>query len=611
MILCLCVEMQTVNVYERCQKNMEQKKEQMRWWNSIQAKQFIVFLIIVIFLALSSTYLQGAATKLAIETTYEKMDANVSYFVESLESELLYVHQLQLDIFNDRRLPFLESPKVNINGYEKRDYLLSIKERIQTIAGISKLVENVILYFPESDYRIDKSNISRIQQNCQEELEQILSMDCSRMFFDGNSFWLMEKSGTKIKNSTLPKEVLVVSFSTNELKKRLSNLNTSENMGSFFYLEEGDYLLSGQDLSYEKEIYEKLQMDEDGNYLNVQRLQIDGRNYLICVKRTDSIGTFVQYTEETPMMKEIYRFRRIQIVIILIMIALAAFFIFYIQKFIHRPIRILLKAFEQTRAGNWKNRIKHVGKDEFSQLYEGFNGMQEQTEKLINEVYVQTNLAQRAQLMQLQAQINPHFLYNSFFILSRRIKREDYDNAELLAEHLGEYFQFLTRNESDDIMLKRETAHAKCYANIQGARFAGRIRVEFEELPEEYAGIHVPRLILQPLMENVFEHGLYNKSEDGIVRVSFAKEDGDKIIVTVEDNGEELTDEILMSMRQSLESEEEGEITGIINIHKRLRIYFPGEGGLRLDRSELGGLKTEVVIGGGGRNDREEFTDHR
>lgn len=147
--------------------------------------------------------------------------------------------------------------------------------------------------------------------------------------------------------------------------------------------------------------------------------------------------------------------------------------------------------------------------------------MEDQISRLIDEVYVQTNLAQRAQLKQLQAQINPHFLYNSFFVLSRRVKRHDFENAQELAKHLGNYFQFLARNESDFVMLRQEVEHAKSYAAIQGTRFISRLSIEFGELPVECEGILVPRLILQPLLENAFEHGLENKMKDGILKVSF------------------------------------------------------------------------------------------
>lgn len=132
------------------------------------------------------------------------------------------------------------------------------------------------------------------------------------------------------------------------------------------------------------------------------------------------------------------------------------------------------------------------------------NDMEDRLSRLIEEVYVQKNLTQKAQLKQLQAQINPHFLYNSFFTLSRRIKRQDYDNAEEFARHLGNYFKYLTRDGSDFIALRQEVEHAKSYATIQQARFSSRVRVCFEQLPDSCSGLMVPRLILQPLLENSF-----------------------------------------------------------------------------------------------------------
>ena len=105
----------------------------------------------------------------------------------------------------------------------------------------------------------------------------------------------------------------------------------------------------------------------------------------------------------------------------------------------------------------------------------------------------------------------------------------------------------------------------------------------------------MPRLTLQPLIENVFEHGLYNKLENGLLRVSFfVTEKG--AVVSVEDNGEECTDEMIHNLQQKLFSKNDGEITGIINIHKRLMHYYRGEGRLIIERSDLGGLKISVVL---------------
>ncbi|GJM79351.1 hypothetical protein HMSSN139_18470 [Paenibacillus sp. HMSSN-139] len=99
----------------------------------------------------------------------------------------------------------------------------------------------------------------------------------------------------------------------------------------------------------------------------------------------------------------------------------------------------------------------------------------------------------------------------------------------------------------------------------------------------------MPRLILQPLVENVFEHGISSLAEEGIIQVDFADEDG-KLTVCVEDNGG-ISEAEIEAIRQSLK-QPFGEVSGIVNIHKRLRLLFGETSGIGVDRSGLGGLKS-------------------
>ena len=163
--------------------------------------------------------------------------------------------------------------------------------------------------------------------------------------------------------------------------------------------------------------------------------------------------------------------------------------------------------------------------------------MVKELKTLIEQSYKQKILVQRAEMKQLQSQINPHFLYNSFFILNTMARTEDYENIEKFTEQLGRYFQFITRSAADEVPLEKEVEHARVYTEIQAMRYSNRIKAYFEELPEEFWGIVVPRLILQPIIENAFEHGLGMVKKNGILTVSFEKlQNGLHIII--ENNGE-------------------------------------------------------------------------
>lgn len=144
--------------------------------------------------------------------------------------------------------------------------------------------------------------------------------------------------------------------------------------------------------------------------------------------------------------------------------------------------------------------------------------------------------------------------------------------------------------------------HAYCYARIQASRFAARMEIRLAELPEEMQKLKVPRLIIQPLLENALEYGLGDKEENGLLAVSYEEKDG-RFYIHLEDNGS-VTEEVLEKMRESLQkgANEKGEVTGMINIHRRLQLYYGGMAGLEIKRSVFGGTCVTICLEGEGKD---------
>ena len=138
----------------------------------------------------------------------------------------------------------------------------------------------------------------------------------------------------------------------------------------------------------------------------------------------------------------------------------------------------LVSAFKRVETGELKFSIQHNASDEFQYLYTRFNAMLEYINNLIDQVYTQKIMSQKAELKQLQSQINPHFLFNSFFILQRMIQSEDKENAINFCGFLGQYFQYVTRNSIDEMPFYKEVQHARNYLEIQAIRFSN-IYIEF------------------------------------------------------------------------------------------------------------------------------------
>lgn len=563
---------------------------------SVRGKLTLVFVLIIAVIMLITIALHLRTTATIRTSIYNEMLSNVAYYQQNLDSQINSIGQLQIEFFQDRKLPFLAGENSLLNGYERREAYLSVQERLRTVTGSSDLVKKGILYFPKTGYKITDTQIGAMTQQDHDDMAAYLAYGDSNLYFRDGNFFIARTGEVRSSFSSNPNYLLVITFSSEEIIRQLSMLTDTYNSGAFLYDAGQDALLTASTRENSLAILQALQLDENGRYLSAQRLRTSGQTNLVLVQPMETGAILVQYTPEDAVASWISQSWLITGLFLAGMIVFAVFFFMYVQRTVHRPLSALSHAFSRVESGDLTEHIHHDGDDEFSYIYNRFNGMEDRLTQLIDEVYVQKNLAQRAQLKQLQAQINPHFLYNSFFILSRRIRREDIDGAAELAQHLGDYFKYLSRDQSDTIPLEDEVNHARSYAAIQGTRFASRMTITFGELPGDWASLQVPRLILQPLLENAFKYGLENISEEALLRITFNRTEQGDLHISVEDNGEAGSDP--EAMQRTIEEADPQVVSGLGNIHRRLQIYFQGKSGLRISRSGLGGICVTILLPG-------------
>jgi two-component system sensor histidine kinase YesM len=223
--------------------------------------------------------------------------------------------------------------------------------------------------------------------------------------------------------------------------------------------------------------------------------------------------------------------------------------------------------------------------------------MSQRLSSLVNEVYQKNILINQAQLKQLQSQINPHFLYNSFFILSRMIKSNDNKNGYRFVNHLASYFEHITRSDKDVCMLSKEISHMNDYIAIQKVRYGDKLIINQQDrLEEKDKDIIVPRLILQPIIENYFKYSRLNDADKIIFEITFRKEN-DFICIEFSDNVGTIDQRTLSELKNELHSEKINQnYTGLININKRLKIAFGNESGVFIDNIPGGGVRTIIRI---------------
>lgn len=267
-----------------------------------------------------------------------------------------------------------------------------------------------------------------------------------------------------------------------------------------------------------------------------------------------------------------------------------------LRRTVGRPVDGLQRAFASAGQGDFSVRLPHQDAREFDQLAVGFNAMAEHIDSLIDTNYRQTIRVQRAELKQLQAQINPHFLYNSFYFLRHLVATEENETAEEFCRYLGQYFQYITRNDQNTLTLAQEYSHAVSYLNIQLMRFGDTVEADIAPMPQSMEKLEAPRLIVEPVVENCFKYGLNTTESTGCIRISF-EEDEDTASIIIENNGNDLTDEALEKLRASLSlPAEDASFTGLVNTHHRLQYFYGGRAGVEVSRSSMGGLLVRLRL---------------
>jgi two-component system sensor histidine kinase YesM len=274
-------------------------------------------------------------------------------------------------------------------------------------------------------------------------------------------------------------------------------------------------------------------------------------------------------------------------------IVLALFFSIAANRSVLRPVRRLVSSMRQVGEGNMQIRIPVDPDDEFHFVYRQFNAMVTRIGKLVDEVNLEHLRLQEAELKLLQSQINPHFLYNSLNFIYQMAQAEDHENVSRMAHYLGRYFRFATRSGADPVPLREEIENVRSYVEIQRLRYPGKIDFRCQ-VPEQLLSVTVPRLVLQPVVENAFVHGIDVRERSGAITIGGQRENG-TVTLSVWDDGAGMSPEQVSGVNRRLAGQSGVvEHVGLQNIAWRLRLRYGERGGIAV--SSCPGEGTTVVI---------------
>ncbi|WP_336790407.1 sensor histidine kinase [Paenibacillus sp. MMO-177] len=565
------------------------------WRNALFVRLIITNLVVILPIILLGVYLYNWSYANASNEISKNTAAQLSYYLEDLDHQIEWLEIQQYDILQDNDLNKLAVTWNLMDNADKKaniDYLL---HRFTSIKNSSVYIKDISVHIRTIEKTISSSNgVDDFNRLSFDFFRNEVDKKEERLIRYNDALHLSAaKYGGKEGE---PIYIVQIELDMEKLRESLQQISVYPESGSFLISNRTGYTLaSNADTSevLRSYVFEALQTKE-----NTLVTRIDSKNYHLDKAYSEPLGlSVVTYLPESVVKKPLNGFNNWAWVFALTSCCAIVIYAFSTYKFVHKPLLLLVQSFRKMEGGALDIHIDHEKKDEFGYLYNRFNQMISKLQTLIDQDFKQTMMMQKAELKQLQSQIKPHFLYNSFFILNSLAKTGDLERVELFTNMLGEYYRFITRNGEDNVLLAEEARHSRMYTEIQKLRFSRRIKVEFDELPKDMERIRVPRLIIQPIIENAYEHSLEKMTNEGLLRVSFGM-DQEEARVIVENNGDHpLGDERLEMLQARLDSKgESGEMTGMINIHRRIMLTYGEGSGLYLSRSELNGMKVEIRI---------------
>lgn len=309
-----------------------------------------------------------------------------------------------------------------------------------------------------------------------------------------------------------------------------------------------------------------------GSYID----NTDGQERLITVKTVDSIGwkvVGVSYLDDLiTSQQEISQFMiRLMGGVLLVVLVIAL----YVSARISNPIKRLERTMKMVEKGVFQVHRDDSGAEEVRQLSKRFNLMVRRIHQLMDQIIKEQEIKRKKELDILQAQIHPHFLYNTLNAVVRLAGNGRNDEVVTTISSLSKFFRISLSGGKQVITVQEELEHVRHYLIIQQIRFRNKFTYEIEA-DASVLSLHTMKLILQPLVENAIIHGLQSAVDEGHIHIQ-AREVDNQLVYSITDNGAGIPSKRLQEIVQGQVKSVEGSGVGLHNVHERLCLYY-GDG---------------------------------
>ena len=268
-----------------------------------------------------------------------------------------------------------------------------------------------------------------------------------------------------------------------------------------------------------------------------------------------------------------------------------------VARTVTNPILLLNQSMHMVRGDNFNITIERMSDDEIGDLAIQFEKMLHHIRRLMARIIEEQSARQKYELLLLQAQINPHFLYNALDSIAWLIRMNRNDDAGTMLAALTTFFKTGLNKGQETVLLSQEVANVQSYMTIQTFRY--KTKLTYSATVDPLVGdLEIPKLVLQPLVENSIYHGIKEKEGPGHVSLDCSR-DGATVRICVRDDGIGIPEENLEHLRAAIAATDikSRDSYGIINVYERLRLFFHNDCTMIINSIPAQGTTVVITIG--------------
>jgi two-component system sensor histidine kinase YesM len=578
---------------------------------SMKKKLFLYYVICIIpmFIVINTSYFYFSnvvysESKLNHYGTINEIRSNIEY---RMRSYMMTMQYLSLDHQIQQELVAMSGPSSEQHSSKLSDLILNkgiLGQNIQYIRFYDK--EFKLVYSSDNKNSGAEEKEAPWQQALQDRLTQYkwflsdsVSMEEQRMILFGKVKYLpQEEALTRVFSKIGYMEMSIKQIF---LDNMIVSPSTS-NKAIFILDEHKNILFSTQTPDYNSIGLQPLLEGAALQDSQSQTMEYSNQHQMMVIHRIQYTDWYLAYILPAGDLSQgngtvlIYN-----LCVIAVMLVIALLLSQFLAKQILRPIDKLQRYMKNVDYSKNIQLVRSLGNNEFAILAHNFNDMLGRLRRLGDQIKEKEieglDLEKRkkeAQLTALQSQMNPHFLYNIFTSINMLVKGNQNDKASEMINATGKLLRFGLYRGDQIITVEEELEHVSAYIRVQGIRYKDRVQV-IREWDDSIHQFRMPKFIIQPLVENVFEHAS-SRLKTLVLHIRIYIKDDHDLVIEIEDNGIGLNGEQLEALQLRLNRLEPSEHIGLQNVQERIQLFYGSSYGLTIESVKEQGTKVIVRL---------------